>query len=388
MRHAILGTIFLSATLLQPGPAAAQAPSAGPDLGANAALKYWQALQLLPPLDKNQEKILENWSKVPLDAASRELVGKGQMSLEYLRRGARLPRCDWGLEYGDGVRLVLPHMTMATTLSRLAALSARHEFAQGRWKAGADDVAALLGLARHVETDRLFIPYLVGCRIESIAIETAAPYLPQLKETLPSALSAVLDASPPGPTLAEIVLMEKQVAPSWLARELRAAEAHEKGSWHAVWKGVFEAPNEKGPDADEASLKTIKTFEQAIAALDDLVPWYDLLAQMTTLPRAEFDAQYLDFAKKSRVANPLAGILMPGMDRLVEVQRRTDARRALFNAALAVVQRGPDALKTIQDPFGDAPFEYRALDQGFELKSKLIFRGQPVTLTVGQGTKS
>jgi hypothetical protein len=59
----------------------------------------------------------------------------------------------------------------------------------------------------------------------------------------------------------------------------------------------------------------------------------------------------------------------------------------LFQAALAVVQGGPDKLKDIKDPFGDGPFEYRTLDKGFELKSKLLYQDKPVTLTVGQGKK-
>ena len=44
----------------------------------------------------------------------------------------------------------------------------------------------------------------------------------------------------------------------------------------------------------------------------------------------------------------------------------------------------PDKLKDIKDPFANGPFEYRPLAKGFELKSKLLFRDQPVTLTVGQ----
>jgi hypothetical protein len=52
-------------------------------------------------------------------------------------------------------------------------------------------------------------------------------------------------------------------------------------------------------------------------------------------------------------------------------------------AAVAVVQGGPDRLKDIHDPFGDGPFEYRALEKGFELKSKLLYHEKTVTLTVG-----
>ena len=64
-------------------------------------------------------------------------------------------------------------------------------------------------------------------------------------------------------------------------------------------------------------------------------------------------------------------------------KRRADARLAL-KAAVAVVRDGPDEVKDHKDPFGDGPFEYKATDGGFELKSKLIFKDQPVTLAVGK----
>ena len=54
---------------------------------------------------------------------------------------------------------------------------------------------------------------------------------------------------------------------------------------------------------------------------------------------------------------------------------------------IAVAESGPNKLEEIKDPFGSGPFEYRPLEKGFELKSKLLFEGQPVTLTVGQRKK-
>ena len=56
----------------------------------------------------------------------------------------------------------------------------------------------------------------------------------------------------------------------------------------------------------------------------------------------------------------------------------------LLKAAIAVVRGGPEKLEAIKDPFGTGPFAYRRLDKGFELKSKLVFHDQPVSLTVGQ----
>jgi hypothetical protein len=52
-------------------------------------------------------------------------------------------------------------------------------------------------------------------------------------------------------------------------------------------------------------------------------------------------------------------------------------------AAVAVANDGPEKLKEIPDPVVGGPFEYRKLDDGFELKSKLVIDDKPVTLTIG-----
>src|SRR5437868_13235157 len=155
MRHWILVVLSLPLALaLAPAatsPAMAQAPDAAPDLAANAALKYWQAFALLPTLDKDQEKLLGEWDKIPLDAAALKLIRTSDTSRKYLHRAARLPRCDWSLDYEDGINLYLPHLGKAITLARLAALHARHELAQGHFQAGVDDATALLVLAGKID---------------------------------------------------------------------------------------------------------------------------------------------------------------------------------------------------------------------------------------------
>jgi hypothetical protein len=388
MRYWKLVTLFLPLVLvLSPAsPATAQAPDAKPNLGANAAGKYWQAFALLPNLDKDQETLLEQWNKVPLDATALKLIDASRGSLEYLHRGAKLPHCDWSLDYQDGPFLRLPYLSKARNLARLVALNARHEFEEGHWKAGADDVTDLLKLARHLETDPIMIVQLLGFMVESTAIEAAAPYLPQLKPVLPEVVSAALNALPARPTLPQMVLKEKQIGPEWLIQRLTEAEQHKKGSWQSAWKELFFAPNEKGEDQNQELTQSAKTFDQAIKMLKDLLPFFDELANVTALPPKEFDAQYPEFVQKAKAANPLATFVLSS-NLTIASERRNQAQIAMFKAAIAVVQDGPDKLKDIKDPFGDGPFEYRALDKGFELKSKLLFRDQPVTLTVGNGKK-
>jgi hypothetical protein len=129
------------------------------------------------------------------------------------------------------------------------------------------------------------------------------------------------------------------------------------------------------------------THHGAIALLEDGLPLYDQLAKVTALPGKEFDAQCPEFFRKAKADNPLVAVFLPAVDKFLDRVRLHQAQLALFKAALAVVQGGPDRLKDIKDPFGDGPFEYRALHNGFELESKLLFKGKPVTLKVGQGKK-
>jgi hypothetical protein len=388
MRQLYFGTVFvsLSLTLFPLVPAAAQAPDANPDLGANAAMKYWQAFALLPNLDNDQEKILQAWNEISVhNEAALKLIAESRMSRVYLQRGAKLQHCDWSLDYEDGIGLHLAHCPKSLTLARLAGLHARHEFEQGHWKEGWEDVTALRKLGRHVQMGPQFVVRWVGYRIETFAIEAAAPYLPELKPLIPDTASAGLDTLPAGPTLQQMVLSEKQTGLIWLIRELKTAEKHKEGSWKGVWEKTIEEPQSQNRDG----VQSAKTFQQAITMLEDLLPFYDQLAAMMVVPWKEFDAQFPEFVKKAKAASPLAADFfgLPIMDQIVARERRYQTQMALFQAAIGVVQSGPDTLKDIKDPFGSGPFEYRALVKGFELKSKLNYQAKPVTLTVGHGKK-
>ena len=377
-----LTVLFL--TLLSSFPILGQGPDTKSDIGANAALKYWTALSLLPNLDKSQEKLLEEWNQIPLDAAAVKLIERSRNSLTYLHRGAKIQRCDWSLNYEDGSFLALPYLAKTRNLARFAALHARYEFEQGHLKSGWDDVTALFKMARHLELEPLAIQQMVGYAIETIAFKAVAPYLTELKSSLSEAEFAVLDTLPLGATLQQMVLKEKQISAMWLIGALKETERSKEGSWLVLWREIFGAPEEGEASRDLA--KAVTTFDQAIKMLEDIVPLFDELAKLTSLPWKEFDAQYPEFVKKAKVAYQRPVFIL-SMGAAMATERRNQTERALFKAALAVVQEGPGKLKDIKDPNGDGPFEYRTLDKGFELKSKLLYQDKPVTLIVGQRSK-
>jgi len=384
MRCLNLVALFLPLALFPVCPAAAQAPDAKSDAGANAAMKYWQAFALLPTLDEDQAKLLQNWKEAPIleGSAAQKLIDASRMCRVYLHRGAKLQRCDWNLDYEDGPGLFMSHCPRSRNLARLALLHARHEFEQGHCKAGWEDVTDVLKLGRHLEMDPMIIPNLVAYAVERNAIEAAAPYLPELKLVLPQAASVVLAAPPAGQTLSQMVLFERQISLQWLIRRLKESEQHQPGSWQHVWKEFFSPENRSSRDLREAA----KSFDQAVKMLEDALPYYDQMAKVAALPWKELDAQLPEFLKKVDADSPMASYFLAGLGDTRHAQRLAQTEMALFKAALAVVEGGPDKLKDIKDPYGDGPFAYRALGRGFELKSTLLYKGKPVTLVVGQRT--
>jgi hypothetical protein len=369
----------LLSTLLWACPAAAQAPAPKPEPAANAALQYWQAFALLPDLDKEQERLLVEWRTTPLDQKARDLLAKADNSLMYLHRAAKLSHCDWGLDYRDGISMQLPHLVRSRTLARLAALRARQAFERGDWKSGRADATALMALARHIARDPFLVCMVLSHGIEGVTVDLVAPYLPAFKAP-PQAVAAMYEALPKGTTLRQAVLAEKVLVES-IIRQLREAEQKKQGGWRDMWKALC-----SGSDIPEA-IKGVESLDRAVKLMGEILPMYDELAKVVALPRGEFEREYPEFVRKAKAGSQVAQLLLPSMDKIVATEHRNQARMAMLLAAVAVIHDGPDKLKESKDPFGTGPFEYRALDKGFELKSKLLYEGQPVTLTIGQRPK-
>jgi hypothetical protein len=168
-----------------------------------------------------------------------------------------------------------------------------------------------------------------------------------------------------------------------MIRQMKELEARKAGSYKEVFQlGMSESPEDKA--RTQRVLDAADTFEKAVKMIEDLMPVYDDLVKLYGRPAKEFDAEYPAYAKKAAAANPVAALLLPAMQNVAAAERRNLTQRALLRSAITIVQGGAEKAKETMDPFGDGPFEYRAFDGGFELKSKFVYKGNPVTLTVGQ----
>jgi hypothetical protein len=348
-----------------------------PPVSDNAALQYWQAFAMLPALDAEQEKLLENCTTAPLDAAATKLLDQSHASLMFLTRGAKLRQCDWGLDYHDGISLLLPHLAKARTLARIATLEGRRAFAAGQSDRARDMAFGMMTLARQVGRDHTLVSVLVCYALEGLTIDLVAPHIPDLKASYADAVKQ-FESLPPSPQLDQAVECEKRLADS-IIRQLKEAEQRRPGGWRDVWRNML------SPDSPD-SLKNLDSLEQIIKLSEGFQATYDELAQLVALPPAEFDAQFPGFVERARGASPWADLMLPAMNKVVAAQRRAQVRMAMLLASIAFVEGGEQKLAEIKDPFGDGPFAYRKLETGFELSSKLTEDGKPVTLKIGQKT--
>jgi hypothetical protein len=364
--------------LLAAAPLPAQPPRGGSDLAANAAIKYWQAFAHLPPRNDEQQRRIGDWAATPLDATARRLVADGQNSFLYLRRGAALPRCDWSLNYEDGIGLLLPHLDKARTLALLTCLRARLALADGHPADAVDDVLAVFALGRHV-ADPIMICLLVDYGVEQQAIDATALLLPKLDAAARRRVAERLDALPPAGTLEDTLATERDYFGGWAIRWLKEQERSGAGDLRAKVRAMLLGSE----DIDEI-LKLVDDNSAArlIQALESLRPFYEEQRRLVALPRDQFLAQWPDLEKRQS-ANAVVRLMLPSVIKVVNARDRYRSRFAMLKAAVAVVGDGPGALAKQPDPFGQGPFESKpAAGGGFELRSKLTLDGQPVTLTV------
>jgi hypothetical protein len=369
-------------------PLESASADAAPDPGENAALKYWQAFATLPKFtDAEGQKLNAECLTMPLDAHAREVVTRAEYALQMMHHGAALPRCDWGLGYEEGIYTRLPQGPAARELSALACLRARLRFEEGRNAEAVEDVVDGMTLGRQVSFDGTLIMVLVGYRVESRMGEALALYLPKLEPGAIKALKTRLDALPPGSTPAAVMKFEEKSLLDWLIRKVK--ETKDRESLLALLTplvGEASEPEGKGGDPARKGRAFVEecgdTADGVVKRAEEMRPSFALMAKELDLPLDQFEKEFAR-EKMKQDGNPVFRVFFSALDNVRRAQARTDVRRALLSAALAVQLDGRDALKNHPDPVVGGPFEYVAFDGGFELRSKWKSGDKPLALTVG-----
>ena len=343
---------LLACPVLQRG-AIASAPA--PE---NAASYYRQAFEALPQGNAEQEAY-EKWGEIVFDTSAVGLIKRLEPSMALLHSGSAAGQIDWGWNYGKGLALKMPEVNKSRDLSRAAALSIRYMLEQKQYKAAARRAVDVMVLGRRLQLGRAIVTWLVGYGVELEGNIPISAYLPKIPPEELRELEAALDSLPEAQPLADAIAGEKEMC----LRSIRNA---------GLVKGdpvATEVPNDPSQ-----RVQLVKEFRRL----------WDQAAKVAAMPPEQAGQAAAAFKQQLEAASPAAQkIVLNKPETLAFRAAKAVEDRLLFRAAVAVAQSGPAALKNFRDPYGDGPFTYAKLPDGFELRCKLMDHGQPVTLTVG-----
>ena len=132
----------------------------------NAAVIYWKAAAVMHELPKNKsdklKKIIQR--EIKIDNEFKNILKYNKSSIQEVLKGSKVKYCRFTLpiEYKEGFRLLLPHLSKCLELSRILLLDAARYAQEGKWKKAMRRFQCCFQFANHVQQDSFLISGLVS----------------------------------------------------------------------------------------------------------------------------------------------------------------------------------------------------------------------------------
>jgi len=159
--------IMLAGVLLAVATSPAPAYPPDPD---NAALLYYQGFLSLPQLSDEARVHIGDVArgKVAPDDQVREDIGKSAGAIHLAEAAAKVPACNWGVQFSEGFDALMPQMAQMRFMTFVLVADACVRAADGDYKGALERCLMTETFARHIGDDT-FISYLVTISVRSMA---------------------------------------------------------------------------------------------------------------------------------------------------------------------------------------------------------------------------
>ncbi|HEV2393374.1 MAG TPA: hypothetical protein VG146_13560 [Verrucomicrobiae bacterium] len=374
----------------------------------NPALLYYQAFLAAPePLSNADSDFLYSREgragKLPEKFDAIFAGYDPQFSLVRQAAACTVP-CDWGIDISRGPATLLPGLARCKAVAVATKFRVMWELQHDRQSDARDDLLAAFAVARNASRDGTLISVLVQIASEAIDCTTIAENFGRFSPETFKELAEGLDAGPVRGTLAGSIPTEKAMFHDWLVNRILFLQKANPGDDAKVMEQIHKdlAPvefNEGGKTDIWGPLARAAggTSQGLLTLLSDEGQLYDRLAEILTLPPATYQQQAKQFrAQLEASSNPLLSGAFPGpaFERAKQREFNIQVWLAMVRAAAEYKVNGMPGLQTVNDPFGQGPFQFQrfvfeGVDRGFSLKSAYSGSGFPEMLifveTTGPG---
>lgn len=323
------------------GPAVGQTHFIKPDEVNNAALIYWQSFALLPSLDEDQTKLINDvevhvWADDPkiTEAEGKELIEILELCEDSVRLidqiSADTP-CDWGIVFaGPGTHLA--HIGKARLLAKILQLSGDKALLFGMQDLAAKRFAQALRLGRHLGNDAIVL-HLVGEKIEEYVVATVTRHIDSAPKAancnlLAKGLSERIGNLPARSAVADAYRKEKQYFHGWIEKILLGNDDNSDEELEAA-ENLFQA------DGWGKFLKSSPVADRK-RALEEMGKYYDQLIAFGEDSGSDVESRLEEWRKNADNSIPRSVLLamMPSSDPITRSRNVTQAWEE-FQAKLA-----------------------------------------------------
>jgi len=359
----------------------AKFPTAANQQGTeNAAVKYLRAgaaLRQSYALAPDAAAILEKALELPLDKEDEKLVAAGEEALVEFHHGASAQRCDWAVS--RGVLANTAHRGAIRELVAVSGLRARVRFRDGDTGGAMSDALAAMAAARHLSVDGTLASVLVAYKLENAITRVLAQNLDRFSPTQLGELATGLGGLPSGSSLGTALESEK-IGRNDLMAIAEGAKSRDKLIERLLKEAAALQSNRTlAEEIVDGCGGSVKGFVNCVNQQNSL---YLSWTARFTLPPVEFERAYKAEIEELSRKNPVIRQFTPSLPRLRWAEAYCQTRRALLQAAVAVLLDGQSALNRDPDPYDAQPFSYSSVNGGFRLESRLSDGGIPLSLSV------
>jgi hypothetical protein len=361
---------------------AAQAYPASQQSLRNAAVAYLRAdasLRQSYPLPTDAPAKLQKALESPLDDEDEKLVAAADEALIEFHHGASSKLCDWEISAEDGALANTAHRGAIIELASVSGLRARLRFRAGNAAGAISDVLAAMGAARHLSVDGSLASVLFAYKLENTLSGIIAQNLFDLSPEQLTELTTDLDGLPPGFSLGTAFLEEKVHRHEILDI---AEEAKSRDQLVEMLLKRVPILQSNPPSAIEIVEGCGGTVQGFLNCAGRQQAFYKEWSGRFSWSPEKFEREYNFEIKEASSGNPVVLSFTPALPRLRWAEAYCQTRRALLQAAIAVVLHGPNTLDRHPDPYDAKPFSYAPVDNGFRLQSRLQDNGVPLSLSI------